>query len=68
MPKFLIRQGEYQVKLLKKFRKDESGAAIVEYGLALLVVAAITVGAFGALGSTTDGNVNAACLAVGAAC
>ncbi len=56
------------MKLLKKFRKDESGAAIVEYGLALLVVAAITVGAFGALGSTTDGNVNAACLAVGAAC
>ena len=56
------------MKLLTKFRKDESGAAIVEYGLALLVVAAITVGAFGALGSTTDTNVQAACTAVGATC
>lgn len=56
------------MNLLKKFRKDESGAAIVEYGLALLVVAGITVGAFGALGTTTDNNVTSACTAVGATC
>ena len=36
-------------KFFKLFIKDESGAAIVEYGLALLVVASITVGAFSAL-------------------
>ncbi|MAQ83443.1 MAG: Flp family type IVb pilin [Maritimibacter sp.] len=56
------------VKKIKLFSKDESGAAIVEYGLALLVVASIGVGAFSALGTTTDANVDAACAAVGATC
>ncbi|WP_338548437.1 Flp family type IVb pilin [Roseovarius phycicola] len=55
-------------KLFKKFARDEEGAAIVEYGLALLVVASIAVGAFGALGTTTNTNVGTACAAVGAAC
>ena len=50
---------------IKKFVKDDSGAAIVEYGLALLVVASITAGAFTYLGDETDANVSAACLAVG---
>ncbi len=45
------------MKVLKKFLRNESGAAIVEYGLALLVVAGIAVGAFGALGTTTNTNV-----------
>ena len=45
----------------KSFIRDESGAAIVEYGLALLVVASIAVGAFTFLGTTTAGNVAAAC-------
>ena len=53
---------------LKRFSKDESGAAIVEYGLALLVVAGIAVGAFGALGTTTNTNVGSACTAIGATC
>ena len=57
-----------KVKLFKNFVKTESGAAIVEYGLALLVVAAIAVGAFNALGTTTNDNVQAACGAVGATC
>jgi len=55
-------------KLFKKFARDEDGAAIVEYGLALLVVASIAVGAFGALGTQTNTNVGAACAATGAAC
>ena len=55
-------------KLFKNFVKDESGAAIVEYGLALLVVAAIAAGAFSALGSKTNSNVQSACTAVGATC
>ncbi|WP_282120594.1 Flp family type IVb pilin [Ruegeria atlantica] len=53
-------------KFMKKFVKEESGAAIVEYGLALLVVASIAVGAFSFLGSETANNVAAACNALNA--
>lgn len=49
------------IKFFKKFSKDESGAAIVEYGLALLVVGSIAVGAFQFLGTTTAANVKSAC-------
>ena len=52
-------------KFLKNFAKDQSGAATVEYGLALLVVASIAVGAFTYLGTTTNGNVSSACEALG---
>ena len=52
-------------KFLKKFVKEESGAAIVEYGLALLVVASIAVGAFTYLGDQTDAHVTGACKALG---
>lgn len=52
-------------KFLNKFAKEESGAAIVEYGLALLVVASIAVGAFSFLGDETNDNVTAACEALG---
>ncbi|WP_170764930.1 Flp family type IVb pilin [Ruegeria lacuscaerulensis] len=51
-------------KFMKKFVKEESGAAIVEYGLALLVVASIAVGAFTFLGTTTATNVQGACNAL----
>lgn len=53
-------------KLFKRFVKDESGAAIVEYGLALLVVGTIAVGAFQFLGDTTAANVKSACDALNA--
>ncbi|WP_235216115.1 Flp family type IVb pilin [Ruegeria halocynthiae] len=52
---------------MNKFVKEESGAAIVEYGLALLVVASIAVGAFTYLGTETNNNVTAACTALGSA-
>ncbi|WP_222424411.1 Flp family type IVb pilin [Ruegeria atlantica] len=52
---------------MNKFLKEESGAAIVEYGLALLVVASIAVGAFTYLGTETNDNVTAACTALGSA-
>lgn len=52
------------IKLLKKFAKDESGAAIVEYGLALMVVAAIGATAFDTLGGYVSDNVDAACAAM----
>ncbi len=50
---------------MKKFVKEESGAAIVEYGLALLVVASLAVTAFSFLGDQTDANVSGACEALG---
>lgn len=56
------------IKLLKKFAKDESGAAIVEYGLALMVVAAIGATAFTTLGGQVNTNVSKACAAIGATC
>jgi pilus assembly protein Flp/PilA len=59
------------IKFLKsatRFVKDESGAAIVEYGLALLVVGAIGTAAFTGLGTQTNTNVQAACTAIGATC
>ena len=54
-------------KIGKRFSRDESGAAIVEYGLALLVVGSIAVGAFTFLGTTTNTNVQGACAALGSA-
>lgn len=54
-------------KILSKFIRNESGAAIVEYGLALLVVGSIAVGAFTFLGTTTNTNVTGACAALGSA-
>lgn len=56
------------MKLIVRFLNDTSGAAIVEYGLALLVVAGITIASFNALATTTNGNTSAACTAVQAAC
>jgi len=50
-----------------KFIKNESGAAIVEYGLALLVVAAVGIGGLNILATTTGNNVNAACTNVAGA-
>jgi pilus assembly protein Flp/PilA len=46
---------------LKKFVGDESGASMVEYGLALLVVTGIGVGAMQALGTNTGTIVTGAC-------
>lgn len=55
------------IKTAKRFIKDDSGAAIVEYGLALLVVGSIAIGAFTYLGNTTNTNVTGACAALGSA-
>ena len=48
-------------KLLKHFRKDESGAAMVEYAIALLVAAGIGVGTFSAMGNAAGANAEDAC-------
>ena len=47
---------------------DESGASMVEYGVAVLVVAAIGVGTMTILGGTASTSVTAACATFGVAC
>jgi Flp pilus assembly pilin Flp len=46
---------------LKTFLKEESGASMVEYAVALLVVTAIGVGTMTTLGTETGENVTSAC-------
>lgn len=51
-------------KLLTRFRKEESGAAMVEYAIALLVAAGIGVATFTAMGNQAGVNATAACTAL----
>lgn len=46
---------------LKRFLSNESGASMVEYGVALLVVTAIGISAMSILGGEVAGNVGQAC-------
>ena len=48
-------------KLIKNFRDSESGAAMVEYAIALLVAAAIGVTTFSTMGNQAATNATAAC-------
>lgn len=50
--------------LLSRFRKSESGASMVEYGVALLVVSAIGIGGAGLLGSAVGTTVTNATSAI----
>ena len=56
------------IKTVKQFIKDECGASMVEYGVALLVVTAIGVTAMTLLGGGVAANVTDACLAFGIVC
>ncbi|SFK80979.1 Flp pilus assembly protein, pilin Flp [Loktanella salsilacus] len=49
---------------LKNFAKDESGAAMVEYAIALLVAAAIGVTTFSTMGTQAAANATKACTAL----
>jgi len=49
--------------LLSKFVRDEDGAALVEYGIALLVVILVGTGALIALSQRTDALFTGACTA-----
>ncbi|MCB1356194.1 MAG: hypothetical protein KDK53_06730 [Maritimibacter sp.] len=51
-------------KLLKHFRKDESGAAMVEYAIALLVAAALGTAVFSTMGSNAKTIAGKACEAM----
>lgn len=49
------------IKFIKGFKKDESGAAMVEYAIALLVAAGIGVATFSTMGSAAGANATKAC-------
>lgn len=51
-----------------EFRADTSGASMVEYGVALLVVIAIGVTAMSVLGGGVYANVQSACVMFGLTC
>lgn len=51
-------------KFLKNFKKDESGAAMVEYAIALLVAAGIGVLTFTTMGTQAATNATTACTAL----
>lgn len=51
-------------KFFVRFRKDETGAAMVEYAIALLVAAGIGVTTFSAMGTQADLNADKACKAL----
>jgi pilus assembly protein Flp/PilA len=42
-------------KFLSRFVKDESGAALVEYGILVGLIAVVCIGAVTTLGTTIDG-------------
>jgi Flp pilus assembly pilin Flp len=51
-------------KFLKSFTRDECGAAMVEYAIALLVAAGIGITVFSTMGAQANTNAIAACSAL----
>ena len=45
-------------KLVTRFMKNDEGAALVEYGLLVGLIAVVCVGAVGTLGATISGYFN----------
>ena len=43
------------LKLINSFAKDEQGAALVEYGILVGLIAVVCIGAVTLLGTTIDG-------------
>lgn len=54
------------LKYLNKFRKNENGATMVEYGLLVAVIAMIVVGGAALLGTGVDSTMDAATLCASA--
>ena len=52
------------LNFIKNFKKSESGAAMVEYAIALLVAAAIGVTTFSTMGDAAADNATLACDAI----
>lgn len=49
------------LKTLARLRRDEKGASLVEYGVALLVIAGVGVTMMSSIASITDANITDAC-------
>ena len=47
-------------RFLSRFRRDETGATAIEYGLIVGLIFLVIVGALGAFGATGSGGFNAA--------
>lgn len=47
-------------KLLSRFRSDERGVTLVEYGIALTLAVLVGTGALGTLGTAVDAEMTAA--------
>lgn len=46
-------------KLLTRFKKDESGATAIEYGLIAALIAVVLIGALTAMGTALESKFNA---------
>lgn len=53
------------VKLINAVRKDEEGAALVEYALLIGLIAVVCIIAVTQLGLAVSGKLNTACLSLG---
>ncbi|WP_375690712.1 Flp family type IVb pilin [Pseudooceanicola sp. LIPI14-2-Ac024] len=52
---------EKMIKFIKAFNRDEFGAAMVEYAIALLVAAGVGVATFSTMGTAAGTNATNAC-------
>jgi Flp pilus assembly pilin Flp len=59
--KYFEYKGTDMFKFLKNFTKDECGAAMVEYAIALLVAAGVGVATFSTMGTAAGANAEKAC-------
>ena len=55
------------LKLINAVRKDEEGAALVEYALLIGLIAVVCIVAVTQLGLAESGKLNAACTSLGGA-
>ena len=56
------------IKTVKHFSKDECGASMVEYGVALMIVVTIGTTAMSVLGGGVSAQVTSACATIGTPC
>ncbi len=53
------------MKLFSRFRKDQSGATAIEYGLIAGLIAVVIIGAATSVGTSLTGKFNAVATALG---
>jgi pilus assembly protein Flp/PilA len=53
------------IKLIRKFRKDRTGATAIEYGLIAALIAVVTIAGLTTLGTTLNSRYNAIATDIG---